>query len=149
MVFHLHFYSLPLNETRQLPADSASVPAFIQASGKSLGTMEFKAGEAILFLSAAEDLTGLELMGLLESPIRETEPSDDYPFGGMEAEEIRAVRAAIDAVLGQMDEETAGLAHMAEAHDLTPERLLALLKVLHQIMGEGLEAGGEFVTLYS
>lgn len=149
MEYLLHFYALSAEALRRLPAEPPEVRAFVEAQGERLGALEFGPGESILFLSAVEELTGQELMDLLQAPVGESEPTEQAPFGGMDAEGTRRIVAALDEVLDQVDAQTSGLAPLAEAHDLTPERLLALLKDLRGLLQQALEADGELVTLYA
>src|SRR5436190_11278620 len=113
----LHIYSLPEDVEHEVPQEASRMHAFLEAAANKVGELEFGAGESTLFIGAVEELVGVELQELLNSPIRGIVPLPDREFGSLSTSAAAEVVAAIQEFLQESDEHTSGVAAAAETYE--------------------------------
>jgi hypothetical protein len=145
----LHIYSLPEDIVHEIPNEPSRMHAFLEAAANKVGELEFGAGESTLFFGAIEELIGIELQALLNSPIRGVHPLPDLEFGSMGPDAAAEVISAIEGFLKESDEHTPGVATVAQTYDFEPGRLVRMTRQLGEILQMAVDAGGDVVTAYT
>jgi hypothetical protein len=145
----LHLYALPEDIVHEVPSDASRMHAFLEAAANKVGEVEFGAGESTLFFGAVEEMVGIELQSLLNSPIRGVVPLPDLEFGSMDAATAADVVTAIESFLAESDEHTPGVATIAQTYDFEPGRLIRMTRQFGETLKLAVEAGGEVVSAYT